>query len=358
MKIDFDKFKNWAISRFGEENVLVKNKEIRIHSIFEKDDDDFHLWCNPSGGKKKRDSGVYHCFKTDKKGSLVNLVQLVDKCSRDEAVSTLGGRLSIRELEKKLEELLAYQDSLEIGEIKTLSGIPMPPETFLISDLNKNNWWRKQCENYLEKRKIPIDGLYICTSGDLFYEIKYKSRIIIPYYDKNGVLIYWNARDIFGKSNSKYLGPPKEIGVGKEDVIFMAGKWPQKGETLYLCEGEFNAKSLSMCEFFSAACGGKNMSEKQALMLADYKIVICLDRDKAGKQGTGVMTSVISALETSKGKDKLSYVMPPPNFNDWNEMLVKLGNVMLHHYILKNTKTLDYSWPHGTHINYVNALWS
>lgn len=343
MAVNFDKFLKWAISRFGEDSVLAKGKEVRINTIFEKDDTDHHLWCSPSGGKKKRKFGVYHCFKTDQKGSLIKLVQIVDSCDREDALSTLQGWTSIRDLEKKLEDIFGEDEPQ--APIAPKPDFALPEGCQLISDLGTNNWWYKKTEEYLNNRKIPIDGLFVCTEG------RYKARIIIPYYDRTGKLIYWNGRHI-GKSKCKYLGPPKEVGVGKEDVVYMAGKWPKAGETVYLCEGEFNAKSLKLCDLNAAACGGKNMSEKQALMLADYKIVLCLDRDKAGKQGTGKMTSMIS----SKGSEKLQFVIPPPGYNDWNEMLVKLGPVMLYHYIVKNIRDLDHSWPHGSHA-YVNDLW-
>lgn len=353
MNIDFDKFLKWAQARFGEDNVSNKGgKEVRINSIFDPGDDNFHLWCSPNGGKKKRKFGVYHCFKTDKKGNLVKLVQLVDSCDRDDAISTLNGQASIRDIEKRLEEILCEgTDLVKEVEPKPQVQIFLPANSKLISDLPYNNWWRKRVEEYLIGRKIPIDGLYICTEGNL------KGRIVIPYYDKDGNLIYWNARHL-GKSKCKYLGPPKEIGVGKEDVVFMAnGKWPPAGSTIYLCEGEFNAISLSLCELNAAACGGKNMSEKQALMLSCYKIVLCLDRDKAGKQGTVKMTSVISSVETAKKtkEEKLQFVVPPVGYNDWNEMLMKTNSIMVYHYILKNQQNLDYSWPHGMHSAYVNT---
>lgn len=354
MPINFDKFAKWAVARFGEDNVLVKNREIRINSVFAKDDEGFHLWCSPSGGKKKRQFGVYHCFKTDQKGSLVKLVQLVDNCDREDALAALDGRMGIRELEQKIQELL--YSTPEVEPEKEVELLHFPAGTYLISSLGTNNWWRQKSEEYLIKRKIPIDGLYICTDGTLFHGIKYKSRIIIPYYDKSGKLIYWNARDMFGNSKQKYLGPPKEIGIGKEDVIFMAGNWPKAGETVYLCEGEFNALSVKLSELNSAACGGKNMSEKQALMLSDYKIVLCLDRDKAGKQGTTKMASMISSVETVKNGDKLQFVIPPPDYNDWNEMLIKVGPVILHHYLTKNQRPLDYSMPHGLHAPYVKNI--
>ena len=338
MGISFEKFVNWATSRFGEQNVQVKGKEVKLNSIFEPDDDGYHMWCNPDGGKKKCKFGVYHCLKTDKSGSLVKLVQLVDSCDRADAIDTLNGRTSIRELEKKLEKIFGEEEKKQVAIKPDLF---LPPCCELISDLGTNNWWRKKAEEYLTNRKLPIDGLYICTGE------KYKGRIIIPYFDKNGKLIYWNARHI-GKSKCKYLGPPKEVGVGKEDVVFMAGEWPEVGELVYLCEGEFNAKSLKIAEFNAAACGGKNMSEKQALLLSDYRIVLCLDRDKAGTAGSIKMSSVITAVTTSKKtKEKLKYVIPPKGYNDWNEFLIKNNAELLHYYILKNQKMLDWAAPLG-----------
>ncbi|RTK96619.1 MAG: toprim domain-containing protein [Neisseriaceae bacterium] len=346
MSINFDKFKKWAISRFGQDNVQIKSKEICINSIFDKNDTSFKMWCNPSGGKKKRKFGVFHCFKTDKKGSLVKLVQIVDSCDRNDALEALDGRTSIYELEKQLEELLEKSEKeLFPEEIKEKPLFTLPENCYLISDLPKENWWRRKCEEYLAGRKIPIDGLYICNDG------KYKARIIIPYYDKNGKLIYWNGRHL-GKSKCKYLGPPKEIGVGKEDVVYMAGKWPAKGETVYICEGEFNAMTLKQAEFNAVACGGKNMGEKQALLLADYKVVLCLDRDKAGKAGSEKMTSILTnlgALAKSRGnEEKIMFVVPPAGYNDWNEFLVEKNAIMLHHYIMKNKRAIDHSGPYGT----------
>ena len=117
MGIPFKKFEQWAIDRFGAENVVVRPPEIRINSIFETDDDDFHLWCNPSGGKKKRKHGSFHCFKTEKVGSLVKLVMIVDSCDRDTAIARLNGVTSIRELEKQLEAMFAAEDGLVVEEV-------------------------------------------------------------------------------------------------------------------------------------------------------------------------------------------------------------------------------------------------
>jgi hypothetical protein len=345
MGVSFKHFEKWAKDRFGDENVLVRPPEIRINSIFEKDDDGHHLWCNPDGGKYKRKYGSYNCFKTLSKGSLVKLVMLVDSCDRETALLRLNGMTTVREIEKQLDQMFSAEEGLQElidSQYKKESGLKIPNGCYLISSLGLNNKWRIKAEQYLSGRKIPIDGLYIGTDD------RYKNRILIPYYDKNMNLIYYNGRAIH-ESKCKYLGPSKELGVGKEDVIFMAGAWPEENCLVYICEGEFNALSLKQAELNACACGGKNMGEKQALLLSPYRVVLCLDRDKAGKSGTLKMSSIISAIETAKNTtEKILYVIPPRGYNDWNEFLVKNNPAMLHHYITKNQRPLDYSGPSGT----------
>ena len=65
----------------------------------------------------------------------------------------------------------------------------MPEEAKLITNLG-NCQLRTLAENYLKSRKLPVDNLYVCSNG------RYANRIIIPYYDNNKKLIYYNGRSI------------------------------------------------------------------------------------------------------------------------------------------------------------------
>lgn len=342
----FDNFKKWAEDRF-DGDIVVKGGEIVLNSIF-AEDRKYHLWCSPSGGKKRIKNGVFHCFKTDKKGSLVKLIQIVDKCSREKAYSILFGRSSISELEDKLFEFFEKEEDPQKAEIKKENSLKLPSGSSLISSLPRNNFYRKIATEYLNKRKIPLNNLYVCN------EPPYKARVIIPYYDKNGILFYWNSRSISSKSKIRYLGPPKECGVGKGDVLFCAGEsWPQSGETIYLCEGEFDALSLFYSDLNGIACGGKNLSEKQITLIKDYKIVICLDNDAAGSSGMSSMTDNISKNMESKGlKERLMFVSPHKKYKDWNEMYVKEGPIIVKNYILQTRKNLDFQAPLGTTSDY------
>jgi hypothetical protein len=87
MAVDYNKFFDWAQSRFG--NPEIRGNEICVNSIFTEDAKK-KLWCNPSGGKNRIRHGVYHCWKTDRKGTLVSLVCEVDKISKNQALEVLG----------------------------------------------------------------------------------------------------------------------------------------------------------------------------------------------------------------------------------------------------------------------------
>lgn len=351
MSIEFDRFLRWVESRFNDEDYIVKGKEIRLNSVFTHDPDtNHHLWCSPGGGKKKRPNGVFHCFKTDRKGTLIKLVMEVDGVDRDEAEAALLGTPSLRMIEEQLEEFFRKQDegnglAIKVDQPK---GIDLPSSSQRIGAMSPGSWWKNKAEEYLASRCIPSTGLYICTDG------KYKARIVIPYYDRKGTLVYWNARHINDKVKLRYIGPPKEVGVGKEDVIYMEN-WPEEGTTVHLCEGEFNAKSLTVAGLVGAACGGKSMSEKQAVLLKGYRIVICLDRDKPGWQGSASMSDKLNSITVqmrAQGMPGLSMTRPPEGFKDWNKMLVELGPNILREYVLQSARPLEQNAPHGTASDY------
>ena len=332
MAIDFDTFLNWAESRFGD--VVVSGDEIKVNSIFDEDYK-HHMWCNPKGGKKQLPHGVFHCWKTDKSGNLITLVRLVDKCSYDEAIETLGSYdIELADLERRLEAFMATRTEVVTEEV---SGFKLPDHTFPINSLPASNFWRVEAEVYLTGRKLPIEDFQICLDGE------YKNRIIIPYYDQNQKLIYWNGRYLNNSDKiPKYLGPKKDCGVGKSDVIYMAQKWPKAGAKLHIAEGEFDAKSLHISGFNGGAIGGSKLEEKQVEMLRPYIPVLCFDTDTSKKRDAGgvALLQIGDTLKT-KGFNEVYFVRPPKQFKDWNKMLVELGPKMVSAYIKMHEKLYD-----------------
>ncbi len=324
--VDFDSFVDWCEDRFNGD-VVVKGKEIRINSIFAPEDNKHHLWCSPSGGKHHRDYGVYHCFKTDKKGTLISLIMEVDNCSYDEAKEILTGATSIGDLEDLIDDF--FKNKEEEIEKQKKAKLQLPPDCVLISSLPPNNIVRIKTESYLKDRKLPIDGLYFGTDED------YHDRIIIPYYDAEGVLIYFNSRAL-NDDGLRYLGPKKECGVGKLDVLYVP-KWPAKGSRVYLTEGEFDALTLYLCGFNAAACGGKTLGEKQIEYLRGYKICLALDEDAAGFSGIIEMSRKLIANQFTD----TTFVRPPKGLKDWNKMLKKFKPEIIQAWIQQNEKPFD-----------------
>lgn len=334
MAIDFEIFSAWAENRFDK--IVKRGPEICINSIFAESDTKCHLWCNPSGGKNQRPYGVYHCWKTDNKGSLVSLVMQVDKCDRQTALKTLGisktyGR-PIEEMEEIIDEEPFTWDITLLE--KHLS---LPPMTIKISQAPV--FWFNKAKSYLDSRKIPIDNLYICTGG------KYQGRIIIPYYSPNGNLIYFNGRSIVG-SELRYRGPEKECGVGKEDVLFFS-KFPEKESKIYLCEGEFDAMSLTQAGLVGVACGGKNLSDKQATMLSNYKVCLALDTDEAGTIALEKMYQKLVSICLINPTNRISKVQPPDKFKDWNQFLCEYNAKIVKSYIEETEEELESEIPYG-----------
>lgn len=327
--VDFDAFLHWAEDKFNGE-VLMKGNEIKINSIF-TEDRKFHLWCNPYGGKYKREDGVYHCWKTGKKGTLMSLVMAVEGCTYQEAEDILAGASSLRVLEEKLHE---FFENKEKNVSRPESKIKLPEDTYPIYDLPPLH--RREAEDYLISRRLPIDGLYYCTGGDC------RSRIVIPYYDADGKLIYFNSRHL-GKSKLRYLGPPKTIGVGKSDVLF-AQKWPVAGSKVHVTEGEFDAITLNLCGFYGVACGGKVLSDKQLDMLRPYKVCLSLDTDQTVVEAAapGLNGLIDMGRKLLSVFISVTFVRPPKGFKDWNKMLVDLKNPeIIAEYINKYEKPLD-----------------
>jgi hypothetical protein len=326
----FEAFVNWAKDRFGEDNIIVKGHEVKINSIF-ADDTKHHLWCNPYGGKGGYSDGVYRCFYTEHRGTLVGLIMLVDSCSLDEARRILGGETPFWELEAKLDAIFSGKADEQPLEPAPLPAglLKLPEYCFRIAEMPRESTDRMSAEDYLTSRKLPSDSLYYCTAG------QFRQRIIIPYLDREGRLIYYNGRTI-GKSALRYLGPDKACGIGKADVLYLP-KWPKPGSKVYLTEGEFDALTLYLCGLYGCACGGKSLSDKQTVMLRDYKVCVALDADSAGRAGLTEMGKMLRGL----GVNEVSFVRPPKGRKDWNTLYMEVGKEVLSAYIRIAEKEFD-----------------
>lgn len=334
MSVDFDLFHEWAVDHFGAENIRIRNTahgvEICTHSPWSeakigKVDVKHKLWMSPSGGVSKHpELGSYRCWLTDTMGSLVSLVSQFDHIDFEEAESRICGSSSLRSLEQKVHDFFGHKEEVFEPIIQVPKPeIQLPPSSFLIDKMMDSHWMKAKAKEYLASRKIPTDGLYVCVAGE------YKNRIVIPYYDEDGKLIYSNARLMSDKKDAlRYRKYPENV---RQDEILYMTEWPKPGTKVYIMEGEFDAISLKICGLVACACGGKFMSESQIQMIRQYEPVLAFDADGAG---AGAMVSIGNAL-LQDGFPRVGYVRPPEFYKDWNKLLVKRDADIVRQYLTR-----------------------
>ena len=328
MAVSLDDFVTWAERHF--DNVRVKGSQVTMNSPFcemegMEADNGGHLSCNVDGGRKNVRNGVFRCFKTERTGSLVNLVSQIGKCTYEEARDVLGGERNLEMMERKVDEFFKATDLKKPTPVEIKSKISLPDYTYPLNEL----WGHtqgKQAIEYIQSRKLDINNLKFCTQGDLW------GRIIISYYDRNRNLIYFNGRAL-GDRKPKYKGPDAEkVGIGKGEVLFMT-EWAQPDTMIYVTEGEFDALTLSKCGLPACALGGKSLSDAHLGLLRGYRICLCLDNDESGDKAW----LDISKKMVENGFN-VEFVRPPKGYKDWNEMLQKLDPQIILGYVTKEQK--------------------
>lgn len=315
--IDHNIFIEWASQKIGQP--VINGDQIRFNSPF-CEDTKHHLYCNI----KKFWKGLYNCFKSNNKGTVVALVMKINNCSYDDALETLGIKQNKFFEKFELEDHNIDVNSLIKEEFKI---IEKPDGVVPLNEAP--SWLSKKAKDYLLSRKIDLNIFYIGVEGRM------KNRLVIPYYDRNNNWIYYNGRALF-ENNLRYLGPLKdECDVGKADVIFFP-TWFQKNQKIYICEGEFDCISIHGQDLISCAVGGKQISTKHASIVANKQVCLAFDNDLAGQMAVENSAKLLKSFGC-----EVSSVHPPLDIKDWNEFLVRFDKNMLSQYIKLAEKQMD-----------------
>jgi hypothetical protein len=162
-----------------------------------------------------------------------------------------------------------YEEEIEYVPVE------LPEEMILFSQMEAGNVAHFEAYNYMiNVRKIGRELLIKYNIG-FCIEGKYKKRIIIPSYDKNGIINYFVARNY--DTGNKKIKPYDNPKSDKSRIIFNEGliNWDM---TVYLVEGAFEMLSLPIN---TIPMLGKTISEALFFKIKELKpnIVILLDPD-------------------------------------------------------------------------------
>ena len=121
-------------------------------------------------------------------------------------------------------------------------------------------------------------------------------RILFPFYDLNGNLIFWNARTIYKSVKPKYL----HASVSKSTRILM---YEGESKETFIVEGVFDGIAVNKLGKNAIMLMGSSVSEdlKTFLRVKKIPVVICLDSDMTDKQ-----MKVERELKMYLGKDMVT----------------------------------------------------
>lgn len=220
---------------------------------------------------------IYHCFNCEDdrgSGSFLQLYSFLNGITIEEAYnkfyrydeSRITKKLSQRKIEKIKEEI-EYENFNWIKD-KCFT-IPCNLEEG-VGMMNKQ--YVNTLMKFIGERKIPKEyDVFICYDG------KYKGRIIIPVYNKNRDIIYFQARRIPGSDiEPKYTNPT----LTKGNVILNKFRFdPEK--YIITTEGLIDAFMIGKQ---GTSCIGSYVSEVflKELFKINNKVILCFDNDIPG----------------------------------------------------------------------------
>lgn len=125
--------------------------------------------------------------------------------------------------------------------------------------------------SYLKDRGLldyTINKLNICEGVNRYGETlsvrgrsiigrDYSGRVMVPSMRRDGLISFYVGRDYIGGKRSKYLNPPKELGVASEDVWNLD---MVDSDSVIICEGVMTAIAASPIKMNSVATYGKSIA--------------------------------------------------------------------------------------------------
>lgn len=228
------------------------------------------------GLKSQTDLVSYNCFNcgftaSHRQGRLINSKMV-------ELLRSIG--VSDTEIKTLQLDAIRSQDLLQQTVYETPSLVRIP------------NYKQISLPNNTRKIKDIIDGAdpddrairaaqYLIERGlydhtDLFWssELRYRNRVIIPFYQQDKV-VGFSARDFTGKAQSKYLN------TMPENFLFNIDKIKEIKSYLIVVEGVLDASALGCVAVMS-----NTASDIQAEYINQFRgeVIVCADRDKAGNK--------------------------------------------------------------------------
>lgn len=264
---------------------------------------------------------VYHCFNCGRSGQFIKLYSEIKGVSLEEAkrefrkfdTNIIKKSFTKNKLKKSIvaKPNITYHDYI----LEDCISVDDKTDGFILPI------FQKALKNFIRSRNTHNYKLYIAYKG------KYKGRVIIPIYDNNNHIIFFQGR-AFGKNyDKKYDNPPVE----KSHIIVNDGKFDEN-KYIIISEGFFDALSIGNQGTSVLGASINDDFLKRIFTKTKTGVIIALDNDEKGIEET------LKIINESKYSSKLKYFLMPKQFTNYNDINMLDGNVdNVYNFIIKNS---------------------
>jgi hypothetical protein len=278
---------------------------------------------------------IWNCFNCHQSGSFLKIYAELKSISIEDAkielfgFDTIRDRLSNREIflnnlqkDKKINyENFNWIREKSISRFEEVSGILCVR-------------YKEILDKFVRDRKISTNyDILICYEGD------YKNRIIVPVIDRNGNIVYFQARRLPDSDiQPKYINPKVE----KSTIILNEDKF-DRDKSIVITEGLLDAYTVGDQ---GTSCLGGFFSDEFIGIISNYtskNVILAFDNPFVDKTGYRNMLNFIkgnSKRPASIFSKKVKYFIPSKDHidsKDINMIDIKYSINNMYEYIVKNS---------------------
>jgi DNA primase len=224
-----------------------------------------------------------------KGGDVINFVQVMEKCSMLQAAEKLAGWYGLngkQNAPRKAERVVADESS-KAKDTSVVQTVNKPLSFAGFKDLDP-------AHEYLRSRGIRVitaEEFEVGFFAGRSSVIKDPYRIVIPVHNASGMLVAYVGRSLDPGSEERYHFPPgflKTLELFNFHRVF--------DELVFVVEGFFGTMNVWQHGFKNVVgLMGSTISDAQLKLLLRFKyVVLMLDGDEAGREGTDIIAAKIA----------------------------------------------------------------
>lgn len=263
---------------------------------------------------------IYHCFNCNASGNFYKLYSFIKKIPISDAHKELRSLETVKEtLTQKTSAapttMAHNHDPVYFDDVlKDCIDEHSYSSSFLIEN------YRQALRKFRDERKLPKEmPLFFAFRG------KYEKRIIIPIFDENNRVIYFQARSLKANPSRKYLNPPSPKNFVPYFHILE--------DPVIITEGLIDARFLG--KHGTAFLGVSKLDDFIDILKTKIKqIIVAFDNDAPGYK------LLSKFLEESKHANFVKYFLFPKEYkdiNDLNKLKMIDETINIYNFVLENT---------------------